>query len=350
LRNEGGDAVGSPAGRQVTLHDVARDAGVSPTTASYILNGRSSQMRISADTEERVRRAAEVLGYRPNRSAQHLRTATTQTIGFLSDFVASGNYASRMLAGASAACGERDHLLVIGETEGDAGHQEALIEEMLARRVDAFIYATLSTAEVVVPEPLARRRTVLLNCLDRAHSLPAVLPHEYEGGRLAADRLLRAGFRDGIVLVGEEPSFDALAGREREHGIRSRLEEAGTGLAGTVPCAWEPAPAFDAVTGWLADGGRAQALICLNDRIAMGTYQALGEAGLAVPDDVAVISFDDSELAGWLRPRLTSIGLPYTELGATAVSILLADDWAQSGITRVRMPLSPEGRSVPGGT
>jgi LacI family transcriptional regulator len=330
----------------VTLHDVARQAGVSPTTASYILNGRSTQMRIAADTEERVRQAAESLGYRPNRSAQSLRTASTRTIGFLSDFVASGNYASRMLTGASSASSGRDHLMVIGETEGDEERLAALIEEMIARRVDAFIYATLATAEVVVPEPLAPRRTVLLNCLDRSLSLPAVLPYEYEGGRAAAATLLSAGITEGIVLVGEEPTTDALAGREREQGIRARLDEAGVGLQEVVPCTWDVGPAFDAVSAWLASGGRAQGLICLNDRIAMGVYQALAEVGLRIPEDVSVVSFDNSELAGWLRPRLTSVGLPYAELGATAVGILLADDWAQSGITRVRMPLSSSGRSV----
>ena len=329
----------STTGRRVTLHDVAKKAGVSPTTASYILNGRSSQMRIAADTEERVRQAAEQLGYRPNRSAQSLRTASTQTIGLISDFVASGHYASRMLTGASGAARGSDHLLVIGETEGDADHQLDLIEEMIDRRVDGFVYATLTTAEVVVPEALTRRRTVLLNCLDRAHSLPAVLPNEFEGGRTAAEVLLDAGIAEAVFLVGEEPTTDSLSGRERSEGVADRLDEVGAGLAGVVECAWDVEPAFDAVSAWLGGGTRPRGLICLNDRIAMGVYQALSEAGLAVPDDVSVVSFDGSELAGWLRPPVTSVEIPYSDLGALAVHTLMRDDWADAGISRLPMPL-----------
>lgn len=78
------------------------------TTASYILNGRSAQMRISRETESRVLEAVAALGYRPNRNARNLRTSTTATLGVISDFVASGQYASQMLAGASAAAGRAD--------------------------------------------------------------------------------------------------------------------------------------------------------------------------------------------------------------------------------------------------
>jgi LacI family transcriptional regulator len=81
----------------------------------------------------------------------------------------------------------------------------------------------------------------------------------------------------------------------------------------------------------------------MNDRIAMGAYQALAQAGLSVPDDVSVVSFDNSELATWLRPRLTSVSLPYAEMGAIAVEVLLDPDGATSGITRVPMPVARGG-------
>jgi LacI family transcriptional regulator len=336
------------ATRSVTLHDVARRAGVSPTTASYILNGRSRQMRISADTQERVRAVAEELGYRPNRSAQSLRTSSTKTIGLISDFVASGHYASRMLTGASGAVRTSERLLVIGESEGDRDQETALIEEMIDRRVDGFIYATLITAEVAVPEALAWRRTNLLNCLDPNSTLPAVLPNEFEGGRTAAGVLLEAGISEGIVLVGEEPTPDSLAGHERRVGVNARLDEVHARVDDTIDCTWDVEPAFEAVAAWLSSGRRAQALICFNDRIAMGAYQALAEHGLRVPDDVSVVSFDNSELAGWLRPRLTSVELPYADLGALAVYTLMHDDWAAAGITRIPMPLV-RGGSVRGG-
>src|SRR5687767_9369291 len=98
--------------RKATLSDVASDAGVSLTTASYILNDRSAEMRIAPETERRVRQTMSRLGYRPNRSARSLRTSTTMTFGLVSDRVAGGSYSSQMLVGASSAARALDHLLV----------------------------------------------------------------------------------------------------------------------------------------------------------------------------------------------------------------------------------------------
>jgi LacI family transcriptional regulator len=130
------------SGRRVTLTDVASRAGVSTTTASYILNGRSEQMRIAPATERRVRDAVEALGYRPNRSARTLRTSHTATIGLISDFLAGGHFSSQMLLGAGAAARSADHLLLIGETDGDPSVEAAYIDELLDRQVDGIIYAT----------------------------------------------------------------------------------------------------------------------------------------------------------------------------------------------------------------
>lgn len=333
-------------GGPVTLSDVARRAGVSRTTASYILNGRASQMRISAQAEERVRRAVEELGYRPNRSAQSLRTSRTHTVGVVSDHVASGAYGNRMLAGAGAAARASGHLLVIGESEGDPELEALLVEEMLDRHVDGIIYATLATSEVSVPRPLRQQRVVLLNCVDRATQLPAVLPDEYEGGRTAVAELLAGEVPGDIHVVGEMSSEGgSLAGPLRLDGIKDALREAGRDLAGVLSCSWDVAPAFEVVDGFLRDGGRAAGLVCLNDRVALGAFQALAEHGLVVPADVSVVSFDGSELAGWLRPRLTSVTIPYADLGARAVEMLLDTREQGPSVVRVPMPVA-RGTSV----
>ena len=96
----------------------------------------------------------------------------------------------------------------------------------------------------------------------------------------------------------------------------------------------------------LGRGVRPCALICLNDRIAFGAYQALQEAGLRVPEDVSVVSFDDSDLAGWLRPALTSVALPHAEMGRRAVELLL-DDKRPEGAVTVPMPVHARGSIAP---
>jgi LacI family transcriptional regulator len=333
---------------KVTLSDVAAHARVSTTTASYILNGRSAEMRIAPETEERVRAAAAELGDRPNRSARNLRTSTTKTFGVISDFVASGQYASQMLTGASAAARESGHLLVIGETEGDPDVEALLIEEMLDRQVDGIVYVRLVHAEVTVPAQLAHRRAVLLNCVDRSSSLPAVLPDELQGGRSAAELLVGAGVAGQVYVVGEDPTPDALAGPLRLDGVRAGLQAAGLDLAGVVTCDWTVEAAYDAVHLWLMSGVQPTALVCLNDRVAMGTYQALAANGLDVPRDTAVVSFDGSELASWLRPPLTSVALPFAALGQRAVRMLLDDPGVPGAVVLVPMGVSP-GRSLPSG-
>jgi LacI family transcriptional regulator len=308
--------------RSATLRDVATSAGVSRTTASYILNGRADEMRIASATVAKVQAAVADLGYRPNRSARSLRTQRTATVGLISDQIAGEQYGSSMLTGASVAARELDHLVVIGESGGDPDLERLLIEEMLERDVDGVVYATRTARTIRLPRGLRGVRAVLLNCEAPDERLAAVVPDDEGGGRAAAAVLLDAGV-DDVVVVGVDPTPEATAGPRRMAGIRAELSARGVEVAGVVACDWSVPEAFQATRQWLDSGGRAGGLVCMNDRVAMGTYQALAEAGLRVPDDVSVVSFDGSSLAGWLRPALTSVELPFPALGALAVRRLL---------------------------
>lgn len=326
---------------RVTLADVATRARVSATTASYILNDRSAEMRISSKTDHRVRAAAAALGYRPNRSARSLRTRRTATIGLISDQIAGDQYGNSMLTGATAAARDLDHLVVMGESGGDPELERLLIEEMLDHGVDGVVYATRTARTVRFPDRLRGVRAVLLNCEDPDADVPCVVPDDEGGGRTAAAVLVAAGVSD-VWVVGEDPVPEATAGPRRLAGIRTGLGAHGASLAGVVPCDWRVTDGFAAVSRWLERAGPASGLVCLNDRIAMGAYQALAEGGLRIPDDISVISFDGSALAGWLRPVLTSVQLPFSELGALAVRRLM-DPVDPPGTVWLPMVLSPGG-------
>jgi len=296
-------------------------------------------MRISEDARQRVLRAAQELDYRPNLMARSLRTKVTRTIALVSDTIAADPYAGRSIHGALAAAVARGHLLFIGETQGDPMIEERLISDFLDRQVDAFVYASMFTRYVRLPKLLRGRPVVLLNCLTRAvtPTQHAVVPDEARAGRSAARTLVESGHQAGIYLVGT-PSQQVFAGRERLTGIRDELASAGAKLSGTIDCDWWPEPAYEVLTRSFADGFRPRALICLNDRIALGTYQAAREAGLRIPEDVSVLSFDDSDLASWLRPQLTSISLPHYQLGWQAVELLLGVA-SKPEVTRMPMPV-----------
>jgi LacI family transcriptional regulator len=327
------------APKRATLLQVAQRAGVSRSTASFVLTGRHLDMRISEDARQRVLRAAQELDYRPNLMARSLRTKVTKTVALVSDTLASDAYAGRAIHGSLAAAVAYGHLLFIGETDGDPVVEERLIADFLDRQVDAFVYASMFTRYVRLPRQLRGRPVVLLNCLTRS-ARPVhhtIIPDELSAGRSAARTLLDAGHRGGIHLVGHATQR-VFAARERMAGIREELSEAGTRPAGTIDCEWWPDSAYDAVSRALADGLMPKAFICLNDRIALGAYQALREAGRVIPDDVSVISFDDSEMAAWLRPQLTSISLPHYQLGWQAIERLLGEA-TEPQVHRLPMPV-----------
>jgi LacI family transcriptional regulator len=322
--------------KRVTLADVAARAGVSPAAASFVLSGRDD-MRIAPETQERVREAAEQLGYRPNLAARSLRTGRSGTIGFVSDLVTSTAYAGEMVRGAMEASRQGGSLLYIAETLGDGDEEDQLLRGMLDRQVDGFILASMFTRRVTIPEALKGHPLVLLNCLADGFGGPYVLPDEEQAGRDAAQLLLETGHHDQIYVVGGRPPRHApVALRERSKGVAAVLRKAKVKAAGTLVLAdWQPEHGRVAVRDLLQSGARPQALICMNDRIALGAYQALSAFGLEVGNDVSIVSFDDSELAGWLEPGLTSIGLPHAEMGTAAVRHLLDP----SGAHEVRIPM-----------
>ena len=139
------------------------------------------------------------------------------------------------------------------------------------------------------------------------------------------------------MLVGEKAPH-VIAAAERLAGVEEVLAQQGTELADCIDSMWWPDSSYQAVRNYLDAGNRPSALICLNDRIAMGAYQAAQEVGLAIPDDLSVVSFDDSDIASWLQPQLSSVAIPHFELGRRAVEILLSQN-RSTDIQRVPMPL-----------
>ncbi|QDY08266.1 substrate-binding domain-containing protein [Micromonospora sp. HM134] len=326
---------------RATLADVARRAGLSKTAASMVLNGREGT-RLSAEAHQRVFAAAEELGYRPNLAARSLRTRKTATIAFVSDIVATTRFAGGLIRGALDAARERDHVLLITETQGDATFEQYAIEAMLDRQVDGVIYAAMATRRLTVPPAILGGPVVLLNATS-PDDLPCVLPDDERAGRTVTTALLDHGHRDRIALIGrnrlkEDDAEVSLAARARLRGVHRALEDAGLDLLTECFCAeWLPEHGYAAMRTLLGRPTRPTAIICMNDRLAFGAYQALAEAGLTVPDDISVVSFDDDPIAAWLRPGLSTTALPHEQMGRRAVEILLDGGGATPSL--VPMPL-----------
>lgn len=335
--------------RNTTLADVARLAGVSKTSASLALNATPGA-RLAPATVRRVRDAAESLGYRPDPVARGLRLGTTRTVSLVSDEVITTRYASAMITGALDVAHATQHTLLLSEVHGDPDRVTEALEVTLDRRADGVVFAVMAARLVELPPLLRHVRVVMLNAVG-THGEPAVLPAEFDAGAAVADELLTAGHRR-VALVGVPPAerlraVHTVTVGTRLAGIREAFRRAGVEPALTLEAGdWEPDVGHALARRALADPGRVTALLCLNDRLAFGAYQAVLEAGLRIPDDVSVVSFDDDEVARYLRPGLTTARIPYEEMGRRAMTLLLEGETPEAPVL-VPMPLARRGSVGP---
>jgi LacI family transcriptional regulator len=308
-----------------TAADVGRLAGVSPTTVSFVLNDRQDQA-ITPATRQRVLDAVRVLGYRPNRAAQGLRTKRTATIGYVTDEAVADPFAGGAIAGAHDFARRHRSMLLVVHTNRDTRVRRSAIEDLLDRQVDAILFAVVGTRRVTLPEIIVKVPAVLVNCFtvqsSLVSSLPVVLPDEESGGYAAARALLDAGHREIALLLGVAGSW---ATRKRLRGIRRAFTEAGVDPQSIrlEHGNFRADSGYELTRGVLAGPRRPTALLCGNDRMAYGAYLALGEAGLRIPRDMSVMGYDDqADLAADLHPALSTVRLPYYEMGSWAAEQL----------------------------
>ena len=313
--------------KRATLADVARLAGLSQTAASMILTGRPDT-RLSAEAHARVMEAAEKLGYRPNVAARSLRTDRTQSIAFISDVVATTRFAMGLIRGALDAATVAKHVMLVLETGGEPARESEAIAAALDRQVDGIIFAAMRAREVFVPNLHLGTRVVMLNATNPRFNT-SVLPDEEAGGRAAVEILHRAGHREGIALLGQSDAaeiglFRSETVSRRVEGIRSSMKQHGLSFAAEESCwNWEPDEGYKLAKRILKRDGSIRAFLCMNDRLAFGAYQAIAEAGRSIPEEISLVSFDNDEIASYLRPGLTTIGLPHEHMGRVSVELLL---------------------------
>lgn len=308
--------------KRPSMQDVADLAGVSPTTVSFVINDVADS-NIPPQTQARVWEAVHELGYRPNLMAQGLRSKRSRTIGFVSDEVATTPYAGQLIQGAQKVAWANKMIMLLANTEGDAQMEEAVVDLMLAYQVEGIVYASMYHRPVTPPDAIREVPVVLLDCFCEDRSLPSVVPDEVQGGRDATQVLLQKGHRKIGFINDADPipaTFGRLLGYKEalatfEIPYREELVCAEESISqGGYRCALELMQRPDPPT----------ALFCFNDRMAMGVYDALRKLNLSVPEDVAVVGFDNQEIiAAHLYPPLSTMALPHREMGAWAVKHLI---------------------------
>ena len=321
VANSGGDDA-AEATRAPTMIDVAARAGVSQTTVSLVLNN-SQGARLSASTRSRVREAARDLGYTLTRrgSAQPDRVGSS-VIGFLSDEISTDPWCAMQLDAVREKAWEHGLTVTACVSHSDRELEEALLGQLLRQPLAGLVYATILTRHIRPLPQLYRIPTVLLNCFVQNHSLASVVPGELLGGYVATLHLLRAGHRRIGHIAGQswtDPSRDRLKGYRRALAEHDILFDPALVLPGN----WEPPTGYQHTVTLMDLPDPPTAIFVANDMMAVGVYDALKERGLRIPQDVSVVGYDDREIAQFMRPPLTTVVLPHSEMGIQAAEVLI---------------------------
>jgi DNA-binding LacI/PurR family transcriptional regulator len=307
---------------RITLHDVARHAGVSQPTVSLVL-GNHPTARVAAATRERVLAAARALGYRPNVVARSLVRGRSYALGVLVPDLANPFFLE-VVAGAERVAAEAGYALLLCGEGTEPGRAAAHLDTLLGRQIDGVILDAANAAELADDAAAARALEGLnVVLVDQPPGRwPGVASDALAAGRLAAEHLLGLG-HSRLAFVG--PAADVHAFRQRERGFVQALRAAGVAL----PSAWlrrAPATAaggMRAMRALLAERPRPTAVFCANDLAAVGALKACAAAGVRVPAELSLVGCDDVELASLVSPELTTVRVPARELGARAARLLV---------------------------
>jgi len=302
-----------------TMRQVAEHAGVSISTVSHVIN---RTRYVSENVTERVHNAMEKLDYRPNDLARSLRRGQTNTLGLVLPDSANPYFAEIGRAIESAAF-ELGYSVILGNTHGDLDKEDLYVDVLRKKQVDGIIFVATGDKNTSVLNLLHRKFPVVL--VDRDLSgveTDTVLIDNLQGGYLATKHLIDLGH--GRIGCVSGPS-NITPSAERVTGYRTALEESGIQFDEKLIIGgdFRPNSGYTATLALLGQGDAPTAVFTCNDLMAIGALRAAAEKQKIVPADLAVVGFDNIELASYTMPPLTTISQPIQEIGRTAAELLV---------------------------
>jgi LacI family transcriptional regulator len=307
---------------RVTLRDVAREADVHVSTASRALNPATRSV-VNGATVERVLAAADRLGYRPHPLAKGLRTNRTMSVGMVIPDIENPLFGP-IIAGVEQVLGSEGYSLLITNTDISETQTRAVVEALVERRVDGIILATASRSDEVIRD-LAERgvHMVLVNRSTEGIPVPAIVCDDLTGIGLAVDHLAELGHRRIGHVAGPQHLSTGLG---RHQAFLTRMQSLALEVDSTAieEATWyQVDPGYKAARTLLERRPDLTSIVAANDLIAVGCYRAVRESGREVGTDVSITGYNDIPLLDMMQPPMTSVRVPYRQMGVEAANTLL---------------------------
>lgn len=309
--------------KSISIRDIAKKAGVAPSTVSSVLNGKSKQARISEKLSEHVRKISEELGYQPNQTAISLRTGKTKIIGLIVEDISNVFFASlaKIVEDEAYAKGYK---IVYCSTENDDNKGNELIKMLLQHRVDGFIITPSAGMEEEVNHLLQMQMPVVL--MDRyfpGMKVPATLVDNYSGVKKGTQLLIENGYKKiGFVTV----SLDQIQMRQREEAFRNTLQENNLALSEEqflrLPYQVQPNESIEAIESFIKSG-KLDAVFFATNYLGLHGIECIKKLNIKVPEELGVICFDDHDIFRLFTPGITILEQPVVQIAKNAVDVLL---------------------------
>jgi LacI family transcriptional regulator len=336
----------------VSIKDVARVAGVSDKTVSRVVN---REPNVTADTIEKVQLAIADLGYIPNLAARSIRSSRTNIIGIITDFISTTPYSGDIVRGVQDWAVAHGRTVLLANTDGDVEREADVWRTFKAHRIDGVLYVAMYHRVVAPAAGDVKIPAVLVNSHpEDGYDYPSIEPDDYGGSHDLTKHLIALGHRRigyirlNPLLLGANQRLDAFLTAAHSGGLSEGDIIIRLGMEG--PIGRETNYVYREALDILSMPDRPTALICGNDEMALQAYLAALSLGLRVPDDITIVGFDDFRTVSLgLKPELTTVALPYYDLGwqgADMLDKLVRGKGIESERRILSCPVIPRGSSA----
>jgi len=305
--------------KNITIYSISQKLGLSPSTVSRALRGSPL---VREETRKRVLRVAKELGYATNSFARSLRTKKSHIIAIITEDI-TNPFTSLIIKGIEEVTAKNNYHIIYGNGDGNLNKEKRYLNALIQRQIEGLIYISTVSREIKDFYLNTSIPVIFSYSYSLTPDIPSIIPDDLYGGYIATEYLIKLGHKRIAFIFGPagyKATTDRLAGSKKafedynldwDHRLVRHCKE------------WDSASGYKEALDLLSKDIIPTAIFAGNDLIAVGVMDALREKGLNVPKDISVVGYDDREVCGYVRPKLTTVRLPLVEIGKKSAEILI---------------------------